>query len=66
MEGRLAEAQAALRTLEERLAEAGRETGFYRYALNQMEESRAWQILQYWRRFRQTVSGLLRRNPGLG
>jgi hypothetical protein len=66
LEGRLAEAQAALRSLEERLAEAGRETGFYRYALDRMEESRAWQLLQYWRRFRLRAAGLVARISGLG
>jgi hypothetical protein len=66
LECRLAEAQAGLRSLEDRLAEAGRETVFYRYALEKMKESRAWQILRSWRRFRQAALGFWRRISGRG
>jgi hypothetical protein len=55
LEARLAEAHVAIRSLEERLAESGRETNFYRHALNQMEGSRAWRILQSWRRWRRIL-----------
>ena len=56
LEAGLAAPRAAIGSLEEQLAQSGRETNFYRHALNQMETSRAWQLLQSWRRWRETAS----------
>ncbi len=61
LETRLAEAHNAIRSVEERLDESVRETNFYRHALQQMEESRAWQILQSWRRWRRILGPRVQR-----